>query len=204
MIRIKFCGLTRWQDIECANLLKPDYIGFVFWKKSRRYTDEDTARQLRSALDKSITAVGVFVDEDPERVAHLINEGIIDAAQLHGGEDDEYIAKLRNLIMPGKVIIKAFRITSDEDIIKAQSSTADMILLDAGMGDGAAFDWTMIRDMQRPYYLAGGLDCQNVAKAVEMLSPYGVDVSSGIETDGVKDPEKMKEFAGIVRSFEVQ
>ena len=201
MIRIKFCGLTRWQDIECANLLKPDYIGFVFWKKSRRYTDEDTARQLRSALDKSITSVGVFVDEEPERVAHLINEGIIDAAQLHGGEDDEYIAKLRNLIMPGKVIIKAFRITSDEDIKIAQSSSADMILLDAGMGDGAAFDWTMIRDMQRPYYLAGGLDCQNVAKAVEMLSPYGVDVSSGIETDGVKDPEKMKEFVGIVRQI---
>ena len=201
MIHIKLCGLTRQQDIECANLLKPDYIGFVFWKKSRRYTDEDTAWQLRSALDKSITSVGVFVDEEPERVAHLINEGIIDAAQLHGGEDDEYIAKLRNLIMPGKVIIKAFRITSDEDIKIAQSSSADMILLDAGMGDGAAFDWTMIRDMQRPYYLAGGLDCQNVAKAVEMLSPYGVDVSSGIETDGVKDPEKMKEFVGIVRQI---
>ena len=204
MIRIKFCGLTRWQDIECANRLRPDCIGFVFWKKSRRYVDEEAAGRLRDALDKSITSVGVFVDEEPERVAHLINEGIIDAAQLHGGEDDEYIAKLRNLIMPGKVIIKAFRITSDEDIKIAQSSSADMILLDAGMGEGASFDWTMIRDMQRPYYLAGGLDCQNVAKAVEMLSPYGVDVSSGIETDGIKDPGKMKEFAGIVRSFEVQ
>ena len=201
MIHIKLCGLTRQQDIECANRLKRDCIGFVFWKKSRRYVDDETARQLRSALDKSITSVGVFVDEEPERVAHLINEGIIDAAQLHGGEDDEYIAKLRNLIMPGKVIIKAFRITSDEDIKIAQSSSADMILLDAGMGDGAAFDWNMIRDMQRPYYLAGGLDCQNVAKAVEMLSPYGVDVSSGIETDGVKDPEKMKEFVGIVRQI---
>ena len=201
MIRIKFCGLTRQQDIECANLLKPDYIGFVFWKKSRRYVDEEAAGRLRDALDKSITSVGVFVDEEPERVAHLINEGIIDAAQLHGGEDDEYIAKLRNLIMPGKVIIKAFRITSDEDIKIAQSSSADMILLDAGMGDGAAFDWTMIRDMQRPYILAGGLNCENVAKAVEMLSPYGVDVSSGIETDGVKDPEKMKEFVGIVRQI---
>ncbi len=201
MIHIKLCGLTRQQDIECANRLKPDCIGFVFWKKSRRYVDDETARQLRSALDKSITSVGVFVDEEPERVAHLINEGIIDAAQLHGGEDDEYIAKLRNLIMPGKVIIKAFRITSDEDIKIAQSSSADMILLDAGMGDGAAFDWNMIRDMQRPYYLAGGLDCQNVAKAVEMLSPYGVDVSSGIETDGVKDPEKMKEFVRIVRQI---
>ncbi len=191
----------RPEDIENADLLLPDYIGFVFWKKSRRCVDAGTAGKLKGMLDRRISAVGVFVDEPLEVVAGLINEGIIDIAQLHGNEDEKYIAGLRRLIAPEKKIIRAFNVRSEEDIANANNSSADLILLDAGMGEGKAFDWTVAGKMTRDYILAGGLNPENVKEAVKRLKPYGVDVSSGIETDGVKDKSKMKEFVGIVRSI---
>ena len=198
MTKIKLCGLRRAEDIEAAGLLKPEYIGFVFYKKSKRYISPEEARILKSILDTDhIKAVGVFVNENPKTVADLLEKGIIDRAQLHGDEDEEYIKALRKLT--DRPLIKAFKIKTKEDLKKAEASSADMILLDAGMGDGVSFDWNLLKNFNRPYILAGGLDPLNVKGAVEKLHPYGVDVSSGIETAGVKDIDKMREFVFRVR-----
>ncbi|MBR5369224.1 MAG: phosphoribosylanthranilate isomerase [Lachnospiraceae bacterium] len=202
MIKVKFCGLRKPEDIEAVNELGVDYAGFVFAKKSKRFVDPETARKLKNMLDPGITAVGVFVDESPEVVAGLVNEGIIDVPQLHGSEDDAYIARLRELLNPEPCgtgvmrgqIIKAFKIASEEDVRRAAKSTADMILLDSGAGSGKEFDWTLIGSVGRPFFLAGGLDADNARKAIEELEPYALDVSSGIETDGFKNKEKMTLF----------
>lgn len=197
MTKIKFCGLKRKADIETANTLKPDYIGFVFAKDSRRYISPENAAVLKSRLSPEISAVGVFVNERPEAIASLLNDGVIDLAQLHGDEDEAYINRLKGLA--GKPVIKAFRITSSADVLKASGSSADLILLDSGTGSGRTFNWQLIKEMRRPYFLAGGLDPENVRDAVRLLNPWAVDVSSGIETDGLKDIEKMAAFAEIVR-----
>ena len=197
MTAIKMCGLSRECDIQAVNEIKPEYIGFVFWTKSKRYISPEKAFELKKLLDKNIKAVGVFVDESIEKVAELLENGIIDIAQLHGHETEDYIKQLRELT--DKPVIQAFRIRSSSDMEKAVNSTADMILLDAGMGDGKIFDWSLIKEIKRPYFLAGGLNCENVANAVKTLQPYAVDVSSGIETDGLKDMKKMAEFSAIVR-----
>lgn len=197
MTKIKLCGLSRPCDIEAANRLKPEYIGFVFLPKSKRYVDYEKARELKNLLSPKIKAVGVFVDESPQTVAELLNNGIIDIAQLHGGEDEDYIRLLRNLT--DKPIIKAFRIQSEDDILRAEESSADYILLDSGMGTGTVFNWDLIQNIKRPYFLAGGLDCDNVGEAVGRLHPYAVDVSSGIETNGLKDKEKMAAFVALAR-----
>ena len=222
MTKIKLCGLRRLEDIETANLLKPDYIGFVFAKKSKRYISPEEATVLKkrleevnalykqeiseskdnqnnSKLENVIKAVGVFVNEEAGKVAELLNAGIIDLAQLHGSEDEEYIRRLRNLT--DKPIIQAFKIEKKEDLIKAEKSTADHILLDAGAGDGMVFNWELLKGFERPYFLAGGLNPQNVGEAVRKLNPYGVDVSSGIETDGFKDPVKMQKFVETVGRY---
>ena len=193
--------------MQVVNDLKPEYVGFVFWEKSKRNVTREQARELKAALSQSIKAVGVFVDEEPETVAALLNDGIIDIAQLHGSEDEAYIARLRELI-GDKPIIKAFVIKGadvDKDVkdtidsIKACS--ADFLLLDSGKGTGQTFNWELIKEagFEKPFFLAGGLDPENVATAIEALHPYAVDVSSGIETDGRKDPEKMRQFAANAR-----
>ena len=197
MTYIKMCGLSRECDIQAVNQIKPEYIGFVFWTKSKRYISPEKAFELKKLLDKNIKAVGVFVDESVEKIAELLENDIIDIAQLHGHENEDYIKNLRE--MTDKPVIQAFRIRSSSDMEKAVNSTADMILLDAGMGDGKIFDWSLIKEIKRPYFLAGGLNCDNIAQAVKTLQPYAVDVSSGIETDGFKDMKKMAEFSAIVR-----
>ncbi len=200
MTRIKLCGLSRPTDIESANALLPDYIGFVFCKSSRRYVDYQKARELKKLLNPRILAVGVFVDEAPGTVAEALDSGIIDVAQLHGSESEEYIGELRKL--SGKPVIRAFRIKSADDLSAAYESSADYLLLDSGTGSGESFDWSMIRSIDRPWFLAGGLDPSNVREAVRLLSPFAVDVSSGIETNGAKDPEKMKNFIRAVRDMD--
>ena len=197
MTGIKLCGLSRPCDIEAANVLLPEYIGFVFAEKSRRRVTFEQAAELKKLLDPGIKAVGVFVNERPETIAQLLNADIIDLAQLHGDEDGEYIKRLRAL--SPKPIIQAFRISGAEDLLYAAGSSADYVLLDSGAGTGTAFDWNIIRNIDRPYFLAGGLDPKNVGKAVRTLHPYAVDVSSGIETGGLKDREKMAEFTAAVR-----
>ena len=195
MTKIKFCGLKRIEDIKYANELKPDFVGFVFAPKSKRFVNADTAKELKNLLDTEIKAVGVFVDEDINVVTKLLKDGIIDIAQLHGSEDEEYIKSLRAIC--DKPIIKAFTIVSKDDIKKANESTADFVLLDSGKGSGVTFDWDLIKEVNRPYFLAGGLDCDNVENALNSLTPFAVDVSSGIETDGFKDFDKMCRFAQL-------
>ena len=197
MTKIKLCGLSLPCDIEVANELKPDYIGFVFAPKSRRYVTYKKAEELKSLLSPDIEAVGVFVNEPSPNIATLLKKGIIDIAQLHGDEDEDYIAELR--LLTDKTIIKAFRIKTANDIKIVEQSTADDILLDSGAGTGTVFDWELLKSIQRPYFLAGGLDARNVASAIKTLHPYAVDVSSGIETDGVKDKTEMAAFVAAVR-----
>lgn len=198
MTKIKLCGLTRMCDIEAVNALQPEYIGLVFAKKSRRYVSPEQAAALKQALSPEILAVGVFVNETIEQIAALLSAGVIDMAQLHGGEDEAYIKKLRGLTK--QPIIKAFSVREERDIEKACASTADFVLLDAGSGGtGTAFDRELLAGMNRPYFLAGGLDPSTVGEAVKRWRPYAVDVSSGIETDGCKDAEKMQLFVESVR-----
>lgn len=199
MTKIKFCGLKRPCDIEFVNLLQPEYIGFVFAPKSKRYVSPEEAARLRAQLSGRITPVGVFVNEPPEAVAALLARGVIEIAQLHGGEDETYLQALRK--RTDRPVIKAFRIASEADIEAARRCTADFVLLDSGSGGtGTAFDWTLIRDIGRSYFLAGGLDAGNVREAVARYQPYAVDVSSGIETDGGKSKAKMEAFIRAVRS----
>ena len=197
MTKIKLCGLSRPCDIDAANRLSPEYIGFVFAPKSIRYVSSEKAAELKKLLHPSIKAVGVFVREDPETVAGLLENGIIDIAQLHGGESEEYIKQLRALT--DKPLIKAYRIDTIQDVEAANMSSADYVLLDSGQGGtGTTFDWNLLEKIDRPYFLAGGLNVDNVRSAIERLNPYAVDVSSGIETDGHKDIRKMEDFVHAV------
>lgn len=196
MTNIKICGLRRIEDINYVNELLPEYVGFVFAKKSKRYVTPEQAAELSAALDSRICPVGVFVDETIENITALVEKGVIRIAQLHGSESDDFAAELKN---KGIDIIKAFRIQSAEDMDKAVSSPADMILLDSGMGSGVTFDHSLIRNVSRPYFLAGGLTPENVGEAVKLLQPYAVDASSCLETDGFKDFDKMQAFVKAVR-----
>ena len=208
MTKIKICGLKRVEDIEAVNELCPDYVGFVFADFSHRYVDKGTAVRLKGRLDPRIKAVGVFVNEDYNYVAELLNEGVIDIAQLHGDEDEVYIERLRGLTSDNEdeaksadseKIIKAFNISKIGNVSEIDNSSADMVLVDSGTGSGKTFDWNRLREIKRPYILAGGLGVQNIAEAVNTLQPYGVDVSSGVETDKLKDVNKMRSFVEIVR-----
>lgn len=202
MTKIKLCGLSRLCDIEAVNALSPEYIGFIFAAKSKRYISPERAAALKKQLNASVKAVGVFVNEKPEVIAALLQNGTIDIVQLHGSmEDETYIKQLRGLT--DKPIIRAFRIDTEQDVAKAETSSADYVLLDSGSGGtGTVFNWNLIRNINRQFFLAGGLDPDNVELAVKRLKPYAVDVSSGIETDGVKDITKMRQFVRTVRRIE--
>ncbi len=198
MTHIKLCGLSRHEDIEVVNQLKPDYIGFIFVEKSKRYVNPIFANELKKKLDKEIKVVGVFVDEELEIVNDLLTLGIIDIAQLHGSESNEYIENLKEISK--KPVIKAFSIVTQDDLLEAKQSNADFILLDSKSGgSGTQFDWSLLKDFKKDYFLAGGLDHKNVYEAVKKINPFAVDVSSGIETNGLKDKDKMKEFVENVR-----
>ena len=211
-MKIKLCGLSRPQDIETANALMPDYVGFVFARRSRRYISPETAAALGKQLNPAIQTVGVFTDEEPECVVALVREHIIDMIQLHGHEDGDYISYLRTLT--SAPIIQAVCIRNESDLERAQKSPADLILLDSAAG--VSFDWSILSRITRPYFLAGGLTAENVRDALSAAlpyaltaaapcalastAPYAVDVSSGIETDGWKDKIKMEQFVRAVRS----
>ena len=197
MTKIKFCGMRRPEDIEAANEILPDFIGFILAPKFWRYIPLDTVKNLASMADPKIKRVGVFVDNPESDVLEALKSGAVDMAQLHGGEDEEYIKKIQRAA--SKPVIKAFKITCAEDIKKASESPADLILLDAGTGTGERFDWSLIKNIGRDFILAGGLNSENVREAVERFHPYAVDLSSGIETDKVKDPSKMRAVAEAVR-----
>jgi len=193
MTKIKMCGLSRVCDIEYANEVLPEYIGFVFAEKSRRYVSSEKALGLRQKLDRNIIPVGVFVNAQPESIAELVKNKIIDVVQLHGTEDNQYIENLRKLV--NVPIIQAFRIEKPEDVQKAQNSPADYVLLDSGGGSGKTFDHSLLKNINRSYFLAGGLTSENVRDIVNKFQPYAVDASSSLETNGFKDLNKMRAFA---------
>lgn len=200
MTKVKLCGMMRPQDIEAVNEVKPEYIGFIFWEKSFRNLSFSEAKVLKQLLKPEIKAVGVFVDADTETITELVKGGVIDAVQLHGSEDEEYLSKLRKELPPDTKIIKAFKVTNKEEVGKAVAFPSDYILFDPGKGSGNTFNWELIKDVTRPYFLAGGLSPDNISDALEKLNPYAVDVSSGIETDKKKDAGKMGKFVSLVRN----
>ena len=200
-MKIKICGLTRPQDIDALNANKPDYIGFVFAESRRKVTPAQAAG-LRKLLSPDIIPVGVFVDEAQENILALLRDGIIDVIQLHGSEDEEYIQKLKHLT--DKTIIKAISVQNRGDVQKWSGTAADYLLLDhKGGGTGENFNWDLIGEIDKSYFLAGGLNAQNITEAILKTAPFAVDVSSGVETDGVKDPAKIKEFIWRVRNGEI-
>lgn len=197
MTKIKICGLKSKKDISYANELKPDFIGFVFLQGRKRYVSPGKAAFLSSLLNPSIQSVGVFVDEPVQNVAALLQNGTIQLAQLHGQENAAYALELKRLC--NRPIIKAFVIRTKEDIKKALDYPCDYLLLDGGQGFGQTFDWSLAAKINKPFFLAGGLTSENVGEAILQTHPYGVDVSSGVETDSCKDYHKMKNFMEAVR-----
>lgn len=190
-MKIKICGIYRNEDAENVNKVLCDYVGFVFFQKSHRNVTEKKAAELRNIIKNEIPVVGVFVNEDIEKIATIFHKNIINIIQLHGNEDELYIQSLRKTL-PKAEIWKAFKINSKEDIKKAQESTADMILLDNGYGTGECFDWSLIKEIERKFILAGGLTPENIYEAGKLLNPYMIDISSGVEINKKKDFEKMK------------
>ena len=215
MQKIKLCGMMKPCDIEYANRVKPDFVGFIF-ANTRRKISAAQAKQFREALDAEIPAVGVFVNEDISVITSLVQNGCIDLIQLHGEEDADYIRRLREVCdVP---VIKAVKVQTVEQIRQAAALPVDYLLLDTyrkGVlgGTGEAFDWELLREAKaaagdtaegelfgKPYLLAGGLHAGNLREAAA-LGSYGLDVSSGIETDGSKDFTKMVEVMELVRKF---
>lgn len=194
---IKLCGMFREQDIDAVNEALPDLCGFIVdYPSSHRHVGRDKLLQLVGKLDPRIPAVGVFVDEPLGLVSELADT-VLDMVQLHGNEENPYIARLRELVdIP---ICQAIRVRTPDDVRRANESKADIVLLDSGAGSGRAFDWSLIQGVERPFILAGGLDPQNVGEAIDRFHPWGVDMSSGIETDRLKDPRKIRAAVAAVR-----
>ena len=189
--RIKICGIRREEDCAYVNEARPDYIGFIFWPKSFRYVNLNQAKALREKIDPSIISVGVFVDESLETIMEIVRSGAISVVQLHGHEDEAFMEKLREKLPEGYEIWKAFKVRSEEDIKKALKSGADKILLDNGYGTGQCFDHSLIHHMERAYILAGGLTPENILEIKKQYDPMILDISSGVETDKVKDRDKI-------------
>lgn len=197
--KIKICGLRRQEDISYVNRALPDFAGFIInFPKSHRSTSADEVRALREGLDERIQPVGVFVDEDPRIVAGLLKEGTIGLAQLHGSETPEMIRRLQK--ETNRPVIKAFKIRTGEDIKEALQSPADYILLDQGYGGGQTFDWNLVPKIRRPWFLAGGLSCENMAEAIERLKPWAVDLSSSVEIDRKKEEQLIRQAVRLVRN----
>ena len=193
MVKIKICGLKRLEDIEIANKYKPDYVGFVFADSKRKIT-KDLASEMKMNLDSSIKTVGVFVDGDIEEILKLYDEGIIDIVQLHGNEDEEYIKILKQKSNYQLKIINAIEMSNEKNLLEYDDSIADYLLLDSGKGSGKTFDWRLIRkDLKKEFFLAGGLNAENIALAIKEFNPYAIDLSSSLETDGYKDELKIKQ-----------
>ena len=211
MAVIKICGLSREEDIAAVNEAGPDYCGFIIdFPKSHRNVTIGQVRALREKLSDAIVPVGVIVDQPVEKAAMLLNEGIVDVIQLHGHEDEIYIKQLRNLLEKSnsvyaqcehnadrkKQIWKAFKIQCCSDLEIAAVSSADAIVLDNGYGTGETIDWSILADAkdlmkEKQIFLAGGLTPDNIEEAVRQLGVWGIDISSGVETDQKKDREKI-------------
>lgn len=192
MKKIKICGLKRREDIEYVNKYQPDYIGFVFAGKKRKLT-YDQVVDLKKYLTSSIQVVGVFVNEDISFVEKLVKEHVIDLVQLHGQEDQKYIQALKEKVDVS--IIKAIQIKNEDSF--NEHYDVDYYLYDHGTGE--SFDWSMLKEVDKPVFLAGGINLLNVDDALKK-NVYALDVSSGVETDGFKDEKKIKKIVRRVRN----
>lgn len=226
-VKIKICGLRTPADVAAVNAALPEYAGFIFVPMRRRYVVPAQAAILCQQLDPRIRPVGVFVDARVEEIVEALEHCPLDMVQLHGAEDNDYIAMLRAAYRDrfavvirepavdnasagpaGRArwrrelcIVKAFRVEGADDIRRAEASAADEILLDHGAGGtGERFDWTLLQHCRRRFFLAGGLTPDNVEDAIRVAQPYAVDASSSLESDGRKDPEKIRRFVAAVRS----
>lgn len=203
MTKIKICGITREKDVDYINEFLPDYVGFIF-APSKRQVAAKMARELISSIDKSIKTVGVFQNQDVSLVKSISEYLKIDIIQLHGGEDNDYINKLSSFSL-----WKAYTIDVDsEKFMGTIDCDADGILIDSSLkgvtgGTGARFKWDVLKDIQlnKKLILAGGLNPENVREAINITNPYAVDVSSGVEENGIKDYEKIKKFIYKVREM---
>lgn len=210
-VKVKVCGLRRQEDIDYVNCIKPDLIGFVFAPSKRRVTPEQ-AEQLVQGLDSSIAVAGVFVDQPIAFIVDLLERGIIQYVQLHGKEDAAYIASLRETCGKKGIaaqLIKAVKVREAKDLEHVEEWDCEYLLLDAWQeegemagGNGRSFDWNLVQAIGKPFFLAGGLTSTNVAQAIRMTEPFGVDASSCMETDGFKDFDKMKTFVEGARCTE--
>ncbi|WP_296879432.1 phosphoribosylanthranilate isomerase [uncultured Methanobrevibacter sp.] len=199
MVKIKICGLRRLEDISIVNRYKPDYVGFVF-ADSKRKVSHDFAYEMKSNLSSDIVPVGVFVDADIGEIVELFDRGIIEIAQLHGLESEDYINKLRENTNGELKIINAIEMSDEKDLLEYDNSISDYLLLDSGKGSGKTFDWGLIRkDLNKEFFLAGGINISNIADAIEEFNPYAIDLSSGVETDGFKDENKIEEIMEVIR-----
>lgn len=202
-IKLKLCGMRRREDIDYVNEYRPDYVGFILSDGFRRSVGFKTFCELVSRLDSGIGPVGVFVNEPVENVLKYCNEGL-KAVQLHGDEDEAYIAGLREGIPKCCEVWKAVRVRSAADIERWNRSAADKLLLDAFSessygGTGKTADWSCIlaAEKKKPFFVAGGINPENFIEAARTLTPYGIDLSGGIETDGVKDRGKIAEIVSL-------
>lgn len=197
--KIKICGLRRREDILAVNEANPDYCGFIVeFPKSFRSVTADEVRELVKNLSPEIQPVGVFVNASMELVRSLLDDGTLAMAQLHGQENESYIAELK--AHTDKPVIKVFSIKTADDMENALQSPADYILLDQGSGGtGKTFDWSLIPKMERPFFLAGGIGEENLEQAIREIHPFAVDLSSSVETEKWKDPEKIRRVVDIVR-----
>lgn len=192
MAKIKICGMRRDEDIDFANSLHPDYIGFVLTEGFRRSITPETAARLKKRLGGGIKAVGVFVNDSADKINLLFERNVIDIAQLHGDESPEYCKMIK------APIIKYFNCSHGEpdDLDKYD---VEYFLFDSGTGTGRAFDWSNIPKTDKPLFLAGGISESNVKQAIDTAKPFAVDVSSSVETNGYKDYKKMKRFMEMAR-----
>ena len=199
MVKIKICGLRRLEDVEMVNRHKPDYIGFVF-ADSKRKVSHEFAAHMKDNLSSDIISVGVFVDAEIDEIVELFGDGVIDIAQLHGSESEDYIRNLKERTDYKLKIINAIEMSDELDLLEYDNSIADYLLLDSGKGSGKTFDWSLIRkDLTKDFFLAGGINISNVNSAIEEFNPFAVDLSSSLETDGFKDENKIKEIMEVIR-----
>lgn len=194
---LKICGLSRLEDIVAVNRHGADYAGFVFFAKSKRYVDPYKANELIELLRADIKPVGVFMDEPIDNVVRIARLTGVELVQLHGHESDEYVEYIKRTL--DRPVIKAYKASEEGALERAANSNADYVMIDSGAGSGKKFDWNILKDFKRDYFLAGGLDPESVGEAISLLEPFAVDVSSGVETDGIKDEEKIANFIKAVK-----
>ncbi len=214
MVKVKICGIKRIEDAYYVNQYLPDYIGFVF-ADTRRKVSLETAAMLAKELDPRIKRVGVYVKQEIGLLTESLVSGTVDYLQLHGDEDAAYEEELFESLTqhgiddPQERCIKAFRIRGAEDFKKIGETKCGRLLLDTYSqtlpgGTGEHFNWDLIQGIDREFFLAGGISVDNIERAIRDVKPYAVDVSSSLETDGVKDKEKIRVFMEKVRAINVE